>query len=55
MDIVAALLTLGAGLDEADRWGFTPLGAAVSQGHVSTIEALIHAGADLNARDRCGV
>ncbi len=50
-DAVRALLAAGAGVDDRNAAGQTPLMAAVRGGHVAVAQLLLDAGAEVDARD----
>jgi uncharacterized protein len=52
MSLATAMLKNGANVDAVDRRGMTPLMWAANRGNLPLIRLLIHAGADVNARDR---
>jgi ankyrin repeat protein len=52
---VKALVAAGVGPDTRNRFGWTPLMLAASEGHTPIISYLISAGADVNAVNDFGV
>ena len=49
------LLAQGADIVAVDRWGWTPLAAAVQSGKIDVARLLIARGADVNAKNNTGV
>lgn len=43
------MVSAGADVDAAKGWGYTPLHAAISRGHVNCVRLLLQAGADMNS------
>jgi ankyrin repeat protein len=54
-DIVTALIEHGAGCDEKNDAGVTPLMSAAEGGHIGMVRLLIAYGADVDKRDRSGM
>ncbi|WP_048197572.1 ankyrin repeat domain-containing protein, partial [Methanocaldococcus sp. FS406-22] len=52
---VKELIKKGANVNAKNRFGGTPLQAAVVGNHIEVVKLLIENGADLNVRNRLGV
>ncbi|KAJ1617032.1 ankyrin repeat-containing domain protein [Pavlovales sp. CCMP2436] len=55
VEVIKALIALGATVDHPDKVGFTPLMYTVDKKKTGALSALLEAGVNVNAQDRDGL